>query len=261
LFLILFSFNIQYVIGQNNELDKLQFSNLDEQGKWSYTFQVGWATNIDFTVNSTSQGYKFDDTSTGIDSRFHSYDSREKISELEGDQANNYLVTIRNQSSGLTLTTGVIHDKREQRPNTHRNTFKYEKGGLSPVVLLGVQHDFSSALFQPISVQLKAGGFLSFNKIVAALINNSNKTKYTANNHNRTFSGGGVVAMGVISYQYSISEAVSVSFLINGTMMSGKAVTYATAFNEITEKDSGGKLSVSYSSVSLGPSLGFTLIK
>lgn len=97
-----------------------------------------WATNIDFSVKSTSQDYRFEDNSTGIDSRFYSYDSREKISELEGDQANNYVLTITKQSSGFTITTGVIHDKREQGRNTHNNRFKYKKGGMSPVLLVGL---------------------------------------------------------------------------------------------------------------------------
>jgi hypothetical protein len=261
LFLTLFIFNTQCVIAQNNEDGNGQFHHFQKQDKWSYTVQVGWATNIDFTVKSTSQDYKFDDYSTGINARFYSYDSREKTSQLEGDQANNYLITIRNQSSEFTITTGIIHDKKQQLRNAHNNRFKYEKGGMSPVLLLGLQHNFSSDFLRNLSIQFKAGGFLSFNKIDAALIGNTSETKYKANNRNRTYAGGGAASMIVVSYEYYITDEVSISFLVNGTMMSGEAVTEAKAFNEITETEREGKLSVSYSSISIGPSLGFTFIR
>ncbi|MFT6746853.1 MAG: hypothetical protein ACJAZ2_001198 [Glaciecola sp.] len=261
LFLTLFIFNTQGVIAQNNEDGNGQFHHFKKQDKWSYTVQVGWATNIDFTVKSTSQDYRFDDYSTGINARFYSYDSREKTSQLEGDQANNYLLTIRNHSSEFTITTGIIHDKKQQLRNTHNDRFKYEKGGMSPVLLLGLQHNFSSDFLRNLSIQFKAGGFLSFNKIDAALINNNSNTKYKANNRNRTYAGGGAISMVVVSYEYYITEAVSISFLVNGTMMSGKAVTKAKAFNENTEEGREGKLSVSYSSVSVGPSIGLTFVR
>jgi hypothetical protein len=261
LFLILGPFNTHCVTAQNDEVDKSHFFKLKDQGKWSYTFQVGWATNIDFTVHNTSQDYRFDSESTGINARFYSYDSREKISELEGDQANNYLITIRNQFSGFTITTGVIHDKRKQAHNGQRNTFKYEKGGMSPVILLGLHHEFNSELLKNFSVQLKTGGFLSFNKIDAVLTNESTSTKYKSNNRYRTYAGGGVVSMVVVSYQYYISKAVSISILVNGTMINGKALTEVMAINEISDKVQEGDLSVRYSSVSIGPSLGFTIVK
>ena len=93
------------------------------------------------------------------------------------------------------------------------------------------------------------------------LINEERKISYTATNENRTFSGGGVVAMAIISYSYYISDSWSFAFLINGTLMAGNAFTKADAFNEVSEEVSTGKLSVNYSSLSLGPSLGLTFIR
>jgi len=231
LFLVLTSFNTNSLIAQNSEIGNQDLGSYIKQSKWSYTFQVGWATNIDFTVGSTSQDYRFDDRSTGLDAKFYSYDSRKKISQMEGDQANNYLLTIKNQSSGFTVTTGIIHDKREQRKNKEGMRFKYEKGGMSPVLLFGTQYDLTSDILRNISFQVKVGGFLNFNKIDAFLVNKDRRLLYSTGNTHRTYAGGGGVAMVVVSYQYYISNAVSISLLINGNMMAGNAITKATEYN------------------------------
>lgn len=261
LFIAFFQFIPSCYSSEYIDANKLIIWNANAQSRWSYTLQVGWATNIDFTLKSISKEYKFNNNSTGINSRFYAYDSREKILELEGDQANNYLITVQSLRSGLIITSGVIHDKREQKRNSHGNSFKYQKGGLSPLLLLGFQHDFNADLLQNFSVQLKSGGFVSFNKIDADLVNGSSNKVYKANSRRRRFAGGGMVSMVVVSYQYSLSETASISFLVNGTMMNGKALTNARVVDESTDQVDQGKLSVMYSSFSIGPSLGFTFMK
>ena len=228
------------------------------QGKWSYTMQAGWVTNIDYVLNSSSKNYRFDDNTTGINGTFKSYDSREQLNKLEGDQANNYLITIKNEVNGITFTTGILHDKREQTPNKTKNKFRYESGGLSPALMLGYQLDYMPARFCSLGAQLKAGGFINFDRIAVDLYDPTQNRTYSTLNNKRSYSGGGFVAMAVFSYNHVITDSWSLSLMLNGTFMAGTATTKAYSINHFTGKVNNGQLSVKYASLTVGPSIGIT---
>ena len=227
-------------------------------GKWSFTAQTGWATNIDFSINSTSKDYRFNGSNTGVNATFKSYDSRENIKKFGGDQANNYLLTVKHEIIGVTITGGIIHDKREQTPNTNGNRFRYDRGGTAPTLMLGYQRNFMSTMRCDFGAQLKAGGFVNFNQINVDLTNSTMTTTYYAKSNRRTYAGGGFIGMAIVSCNYLINDSWSVSLLVNGTFMAGNAYAMVDAMHHLTRSVNKGKLSVNYTSISIGPSLGIT---
>ncbi len=237
-----------------NSSDK---SNIDNnQSNWTFSAQPGWVTNIDFVVGSTSGNYLFNKESTGIEGSFSAYDSKENYKKLEGDQANKYLFTAKNEGNGFMITSGVLHDKREQVPSTTGNIFRYTKGGLSPTFMLGKELDFDLSLSSKVGVSTQVGGFVSFNDIQVDLASTSNSYSHlSSGGKNRTYSGGGLVAMSNVSFSFVISKSWSASVAINGTYMVGKAYTTVQATDNSTGAVSEGALSVTYSSFSVGPSI------
>jgi len=223
----------------------------DDKKRWTYTGEPGLASNIDLSISSSSGNFRFNGQATGVNGNFHSYDSKQNLKKLGGDQANHYLVTAKNETNGFTITGGVLHDKREQDPSGPGNQFRYEGGGLSPTLMFGKQLDFnlSSQSNLQAGFQAKAGIFFSFNNIGVDLNNPATHTTYTSTNGCKALSGGGFVAMSSVSCSYVMSKSWSVS------------TTSVSATNNSTGSVNTGSLSVGYSSFSAGPSLSLTLRK
>ena len=154
--------------------------NSDQQSSWSLSLGAIPGTNIDFSApdgsTSSSGTFKLNGNSTGIESDFLAYDSRGNYlpASLGGsdvgpftDQANSYLATLTNEKSGLSITGGIIHDKRQQSPNQAGNTFRYKKGGLELASLAGKQFGIAGGNVDQggFLAQVQAGGFISFNDI------------------------------------------------------------------------------------------------
>lgn len=238
------------IYGQNTPEAGADFSSTPK--KWSITFDPG-VTNVNFAVYSHSGEFKLDGTPIGIDGNFQLYDSREAYFPPSigpfTDQANHYLVSIKNHKNWI-LTAGVLHDKREQRPNIQTNTFRYTKGGFNFTLQAGKEWD--KAIGQKkknvVAFQMRGGVYASFNNINAHLADASNNT-FISPNDSRKYSGGGLVTTSQLTYVYQLKKGWGIALSVNGTFMTGKA------FSIVSTSNTSGDLSINYRSISMGPSV------
>jgi RHS repeat-associated protein len=263
----------------NEHADRKNYSTPLKGSNWSLTLEPG-ITNIDYSPKSgslsTSGPFKLDGQNIGIKSNFIAYDSRTAYFPPSAgpftDQANRYLFTATNEYTGLLVTAGILHDKREQRDSAG-NTFRYSSGGTEPTALIGKQFvlagggtDKRRVLFQA-----KIGAFLSYNNLDVKLRDDSGNTYLASSDEKkRSFSGEGLVATAALSYDLFVgkssffsrqphyrttwagralkSEHFTLSLSGNVTFMAGHAFSKVS----VNGQSSANTLSVNYANLSRG---------
>lgn len=229
-----------------------------DKGNWSFSPDLN-PLNMDLPVMNFSSEFSFNNQSTGIDGNFDSYSSWENYTPKYAfmDHAGKWGMDFEH-TSGLIIYGGVLHDKRQRSPNVDGEVFRYGGGGTSITGMVGFQKKYSlNEGSRSFNIKAKAGGFSSFNNISVDL--NTSEAQYSSfENSKRSPSGGGFVAMAVLTYEFVIRDHIRVSASINGTFMAGLAHTMVNRTDDSGSSQS-GKMSVGYSSLSVGPSIGISL--
>jgi len=227
---------------------------------WSVTLDPG-VTNIDFAISSNSGSYTLDGQPTNVESKFVSYDSRDNYNLSYGftDQANHYTGTFKTDATGgFSLTTGILHDKREQRDK--ENTYRYNGGGTSATLQLGYGTEIELGDNTEIAFDGSFGGYWSFNDISVDMTDPVTGDTYTTTDPGRSYSGSGAVVNGKVTFSYVLSQTWAINLNVNGNYMQGKAFEAVTTTNSSgSVTNSNSTLSVGYSSISVGPTIGVRL--
>lgn len=214
--------------------------------------------NIDTPIKDTTGPFQFEGESLGIDSNFQAYDSADnyiKFGKYAGiDQAGKWFFTGENTRNSLLVSTGVIHDKREQRPNVDGNVFRYNKGGTSLAGLVGKKLDLNRNW----GIETQVGGFVSLNDIKVDL--QDGDYAYENTSSGKGLSGGGIVSISSITYDTRIRHKFAITYSGNLTYMNGTAKTSVSRTHIPSGESTNGQLLINYSTLFIGVSIGFKLL-
>jgi hypothetical protein len=252
------------LVNQSNDLFTLTTvpSKKDKNSKFSLSIEPG-VTGIDFSPEngsfSFSKPYQFNgENLKGIGNKFTAYDSKNNYLPPSAgpftDQANRYILKLTHEPYGISLSAGIIHDKREQFQDSP-NVFRYKSGGTEFTALLGKEFYLKNGNVNEggFSTEIKSGGFLSYNDIVVDLTDTYGNT-FIKGSEDREISGSGFVAVGTLSYDFPVTNWLNFSATTNLTYMKGTAKANVLK-NEITP----GNVSVDYSNISYGLMLNLKL--
>ena len=254
LFLVVFSFAFLSLpaLAKASSQDSLR-------GNWSFIIEPG-ITCIDFAIASGANAFQLEGQEISGAVSFQLYDSRKNYFPPSvgpfTDQANHYLVTAKNENSNWVISVGLLHDKRELRPNQDGNRFRYRKGGGNFTLQVGRQWDWELGKRSLIYLQQRAGFFIGLNDLDVHLDRPNLNQVILNQKDGRKLSGGGIVANTQLAYAYALKKSWSISLSCNAILMKGKAQTKVMILDAsdqiILEKQ---KLSLGFHSFSLGPSI------